>query len=164
MKTQNSALSAEIRWMVVIMTRAMKTTITIYAIVFIVVILGFFLFGIEKSPINIWAFSSLLFSLFVSLLGILFLLDRRRGNVFLTSGFSSLISLYQIIVIASLFFKNLFKENVGGFAFMEILIFAIFLILAVLLYYFSLQKFEKDMKTIEKLQNGEFDNPKRGGI
>src|SRR5690625_3158173 len=115
-----------------IMHKSKSTTIMVFTITAIVIVIGFFLLNIEKNAINLWAFGSLLFSLVVSLLAILTLssLKRDNNNVFYTAGLTSLVSIYQIMVVISILFTNYFSEQLNGFILLQLIINALFIIIA----------------------------------
>jgi len=148
------------------MHKSKSTTIMVFTITAIVIVIGFFLLNIEKNAINLWAFGSLLFSLVVSLLAILTLssLKRDNNNVFYTAGLTSLVSIYQIMVVISILFTNYFSEQLNGFILLQLIINALFIIIALTIANVSRHIHKNNAKTQESLDNNEYDQPKRGGL
>ena len=151
--------------MVIVMSKGVLATVSAFSVGILVVVAGFFLLDIEKIAINMWAFGSLLFSLAVSLLTTVTLVapKRDKDGVFYTAGLSSAIWIYQTLVIISILFTKSF-DSLNGFIFLQILINALFAIVTVIVIMASARIHENNVKTYEKLQNGEYDKPKRGGF
>ncbi|WP_099205249.1 hypothetical protein [Scatolibacter rhodanostii] len=150
--------------MVTAMSRGVLTTIIIYTIGILVVIAGFFLLDIDKVPLNFWAFGSLLLSLVVSLFATLTLAapKKNKDGVYYSTGLGSLILIYEIVVIISIFFTQWFAAHMYRFVFLQIAINAVFLIIAVVTINISARVHDNNAKTYEDLQSGEYNKPKRG--
>jgi len=132
----------------------------------LVVIAGFFLLDIERVVLNFWAFGSLLFSLVVSLFVMVTLVapKKNRDSVFYTAGLSSTIWLYEIAVIISILFTKSFVDHVNGFIFLQIMINALFFVIALIIIRLSGNIYDNNARTYDNLQNGEYNKPKRGGF
>jgi hypothetical protein len=148
------------------MSRGVLAAISTFAIGILVVVAGFFLLGVEKTAINYWAFGSLLFSLVVSLLVTLTLVAPKghRGGVFYAAGLSGTVWIYEIAVVISVLFVKAFTDRVNGFIFLQIAINALFLVVAIIIVAVSSHVYDSNASTYEKLQNGEYNKPKRGGF
>jgi hypothetical protein len=142
------------------MRRHTLYTIGIFLIAIIVTVAGFFLRDIERIALNYWAFGFLLFSLVLSLVSLITIKD----NVFYNAAVISAVWLYQIAIIATMFFVKSFSEAVNKFILMEIAINALFFIVAILIIASSKYVHDSNAKTFEKLNNGDYNTPKRGGF
>lgn len=142
------------------------TVISVYIIGIFVAVAGFFLLDIEKIALNFWALGSLLFSLVISLLGMIMLVipKREKNGVFYTAGLSSTIVIYEIAVVISLLFTRLFVDKLTSFIFLQISINALFFIIGIIIIAVSERIHDSNEETYEKLKNGEYSKPKRGGI
>lgn len=149
-----------------VMSRGILTTIIIYAVGILVVIAGFFLLDIEKVALNFWAFGSLLFSLAVSLLAMLTLVapKKNKDGVYYSTGLGSLIWIYEIAIVISIFFTKSFAEHLYRFVFLQIAINAVFFITALVIINVSARVHDNNAGTYEDLQSGEYNKPKRGGF
>lgn len=148
------------------MNKWVITTISAYLISVIVVIAGFFLLDIEHIPLNYWALGSLIFSFTVSMSSMLTIVVKKKsgGNLFYTmGGFISLI-VYELGVIISVLLIGLFSENVNRFILVQIIIFAMYLIIFIIFTAFSKHINKSDNNTSEKIENGEFLSAKRGNF
>ncbi len=141
-------------------------SISTYAIAVLFVTAGFFLLDIDKIALYIWAYSSLLFSLSVSLVSTIILASKMiaKDALFFNAGFGSAICIYQVLVIISILFINSFRYHIGAFIFLEIAIFVLFVVVSIVVHVSSTHIYEKNMKSLEKLNNAEVDIPKRGGL
>jgi hypothetical protein len=142
------------------MRRNTLYTIGVFLIAIVVTVAGFFLLDIERIALNYWAFGFLLFSLVLSLLSLITI----KGSVFYNAAVIGAVWLYQIVVIATMFFVKIFSEAVNKFVLMEITINALFFIAAILIIASSRYVHDSDAKTFEKLNNGDYNTPKRGGF
>jgi hypothetical protein len=142
------------------MRRNTLYTIGVFLIAIVVTVAGFFLLDIERIALNYWAFGFLLFSLVLSLI----LLITIQDSVFYNAAVVSAVWLYQIAVIATMFFVKSFSEAVNKFVLMEITINALFFIAAILIIASSRYVHDSNAKTFEKLNNGNYNAPKRGGF
>lgn len=152
--------------MVMIMSRSVKTTVSVYSIGILVVAAGFFLLDIEKNALHYWAFGSLLFSLLVSLLAIITLVlpKRQTGGAFYAAGLNGSIVVYEIAIIVSVIFTESFADKLNGFIFLQIAINACFFVAAILVLTISRHIHDNNAKIYENVQNGAYSNPKRGGF
>jgi hypothetical protein len=148
------------------MSRGVSVSISAFAIAILVVIAGFFLLDIDKVALYFWAFGSLVFSLCVSLILTISVASKKTANdvLFFNAGFGSVIWVYQILVIISMLFVNSFKHHVGAFVFLEIVIFAILVVVAFAVQVSSKHIYENNMNSQVKLDNDEYNKPKRGGF
>lgn len=152
--------------MVIIMSRGILATVSVFAIGIIVVIAGFFLLDIEKVALNFWAFGSLLFSLAASLLATVTLVSPKKNkeDVFYTAGLSSAIWIYEVAVVISVLFTKSFVDKLNNFIFLQITINALFFIVTIIIIVVSGRIHDINARTSENLQSGEYDKPKRGGF
>lgn len=152
--------------MVIIMSKGILTTISIFAIAIIAVIVGFFLLDIEKVALIFWAFGSLLFSLVVSLLVTIILVSPKKDKerVFYTAGLSGAVWVYAIAVVISILFTKSFADRLNSFIFLQIGINALFFITAIVIITVSGHIYSNDESTYEKFQKDEYNRPKRGGF
>lgn len=148
------------------MSKSILTTISIFAIGIIAVIVGFLLLDIEKVALVFWAFGSLLFSLVVSLLVMVILVVPKgdKERVFYTAGLSSLVWIYTTAVVISILFLKSFADRLNSFILLQIGINALFFITSIVIITVSGHIYSNDENTYEKLQNDEYNRPKRGGF
>ncbi len=148
------------------MNKNFLTSCTIFALFTIVTLSGFFLLNIEQIAINIWSLVFLIFSYIVTLSSTLFLLTKRANSddVFAFTGINSLLFVYQISVFVSVALVWLTNIHLGTFIFIQLVLNAIFIIMFVLLMFSSKSINETNLKTMQKLENGDFNNEKRGGF
>jgi hypothetical protein len=149
-----------------IMSRGVMVSISAYAIAILVVIAGFFLLDIDKIALYFWAFGSLVFSLSVSMISTVILVSKKttKDVLFFNTGFGSVIWIYQVLVIISVLFINSFRHHVGAFVFLEIAIFAIFIVISGAVQVSSKHIYVSNQKSQEKLNNSEYNKPRRGGF
>lgn len=148
------------------MSKGILTTISIFAISILVVITAFFILGIEKIALNFWALGSLLFSLAVSLLTMvmLFAKQRNKDRMFYAAGLISAVWFYEIAIVISVLFTKSFINKLESFIILQISINALFFIVVSIIIPVSGRIHDNNAKTLENLQNGEYDKPKRGGL
>ncbi|MFT4004287.1 MAG: hypothetical protein QM683_00975 [Lacrimispora sp.] len=141
-----------------------KHIISIFGVVILAVIIGFFLLSIPKARLYYWAFSALLFSLLISLCSILFIYNNKpgRAGIFYTASLSTATFIYLAAVIISLFFVNNFHDKVNSFIFLQLVINALFLIMGIMLNAFSKHLHQKAITRSENFKNGEYNKPSRG--
>ncbi len=148
------------------MRKSIYINCSIFILSVILVVSGFFLLGIEKTALNYWALGllifSFIFSTLVSLSGTF--LRSTRDNVFNIVGAYSTIVIYQIAVIVFTVFTPLFKEHVGTFIFIQIVINIMFIIVLIVIVSFTGHINKVDDKTFDKIKTGEYNSPKRGGF
>lgn len=152
--------------MMTMMRRGMLTTISVFVIAILVVIVGFFLLEVEKAALNLWAFGSLLFSLVVSLVTILTLIapKRNKRGIFFAAGLSGAVWIYEIAIVISILFTKSFVEHLSRFILLQIAINALFFIIAIVIVNVSGHIHDSNTEIHENLQNGEYDKPRRGGF
>lgn len=148
------------------MSRGALTAIIAYMIGIFVVVTGFFLLHIEKVALNFWALGFMVSSFIISLLATLALIDqkKKKDHMYYAAGLSSIIWIYQIVVIVSILFTPLFLKGLYQFIFLQIAINAGFFVIAFVVRYVSERVYENNVKTDENLKNGEYNKPKRGGF
>ncbi len=117
------------------MSRGTLTTVGVFSIAFVVVIIGFFLLDIERVALNYWALASLLFSIAVSLVTTVVVIEpkRQKDATVFAGGLSSTVWIYQLVVIVSIFFTGMFKDHVMRFVFLQIAINALFFIIVMVM-------------------------------
>lgn len=142
------------------------STITIFVLLFLVTIAGFFLLDIEQTKINICALIFLIFSYMVNFCTTLFVTTptNHQDKVFSISGINSLNIFYQLIVIISILCIKFFEIKLGVFLFTQLVITAIYLAIFISIIQVSESIRSKNKKIQEKLDHGEYDTPKRGGF
>jgi len=135
------------------MSRKVRTLVTIGIglIVFIVTLIIFFLGYTNHSKEGIdWL--SLIFVLIseIALFGgtsVILSKNYSSSRMLLVSGIISTLSVYWIVAsVLSVFSKNIFKDNIRGFATTQIVILAIALIISIALYAFGINVNEHDSK------------------
>ena len=143
-----------------------KHIISVFAIAIVAIIAGFFLLDIPKIALYFWAFSALLFSLLLSLALLITFnqLKDKRDGVFYGASLSTSTFIYLAAVVISLFFSKGFEDNVNGFIFLQLAINALFIIVLIIIAAVVRHIYQKTVITAEKLQNGEYNKPKRGGF
>lgn len=148
------------------MKRNIFTICGVYFIVILLIVLGFFLLNIEKSPLNYWALGSLLLSLTTTLAVaiVLSLPNQGKNQVFYAAGLGSTIWIYLIIIIISILFTSAFEEHLNGFIFLQVAIHLLFVIISLIISTVSASIHKSNIKVQEKLSSGEYDKPKRGGF
>jgi hypothetical protein len=148
------------------MNKNILYTISGFIIVIAVLIAGFFLLGIERITLHYYALDFLLFSLIISLISTITIVSAKKNNssVFYNAGLSGAVWLYQIAVIITMFFVNDFRYEISQFIFIEIIINALYFIAVILIVAFSSHAHKSNVKTAEKLENGDYNTPKRGGF
>ena len=123
----------------------------------------FFLLGIEKTAVNVWALTFLLLSeivLFGGLIGLRFT-GANHSKVFLKSGVTVTLLLYFVATLISALFAGAFKENLNTFILIELAIIVLFAITIISIFACSRGiacRNETDMAKIG------INEPKRGGF
>ncbi|MDR1914920.1 MAG: hypothetical protein LBQ68_10640 [Clostridiales bacterium] len=148
----------------IITSRGIWATISIFVIGILVAVAGFFLLGVEKTALNWWAFGSLLFSLIVSLFATVTLVVPKNNGLFYNAGLSGTIWIYEVLVIISILFTKAFTERSNAFVFLQIGFNALFFIAVTVIVTASKYVRDSNARTYEKQQNGEYNKPKRGGV
>ena len=123
----------------------------------------FFLLGIEKTAVNVWALAFLLLSetvLFGGLIG-LRLVGVSHSMIFLKSGVTAALSLYFVVTLISVFFVGAFKENLNTFIIIELSIIALFAIITISIFACSRGVARRNEIDMTKIGMNE---PKRGGF
>jgi hypothetical protein len=140
-------------------------TISGFFIVIVVLIVGFFLLDIERITLHYYALNFLLFSLIISLVSIITIVRVKTGkdSVFYNAGLSGAVWLYQIAIIITMFFVKNFRDGINKFILIEIVINALYFIAVILIVAFSNHVYHSNSQTAEKLNNGDYNTPKRGG-
>ena len=148
------------------MGRGVLTTISVFATGIFVIVAGFFLLNFEKNTINYWAFGSLFFALVASMFVMISVIKPKRNKeyVLFRSGMISAISIYLIVVVTSVLMAGLFAEHINNFIYLQFVINAIFLIVTTIVVNVSAHKYAINEKTAKRLQDGEYNTPKRGGF
>ena len=148
------------------MSKTKFTTLIVYVIAIIVIVAGFFLLGFKKTSINYWAFGSLLFSTIMAMIVTLSLVSSNQNKqvIFYRAGLGSAIGIYLLVVFISAFSSSLFKDNINVFIFIQIAIHAIFLVANIFMITVSSHIYHSNEITAKKLQDGEYNTPKRGGF
>ncbi|MCL2078936.1 MAG: hypothetical protein FWH17_03730 [Oscillospiraceae bacterium] len=133
------------------------------AIVLALTLAAFFLLGIEKSTVNIWALSFLLLSICALFGGLIWLrfAGSQHSKVFLKLGVTTALTLYFGVTFASVFFAGLLKEKLNTFILMELSIIALFAIIIVAILAFSRRVARRNEIDTAKVGSNE---PKRGGF
>jgi hypothetical protein len=148
------------------MSRGVVANFCVFAVAIIVVIAGFFLLNIERVALNFWALGSLLLSLVLSSIVVATILAPKRDKdaIFYAAGLSVVVVVYQIAVIISMFFTQNFADDVNSFIFLQIIINALLIIAVVIIVVLSNRVHKGNAETYRKLQDGEYNQPKRGGF
>lgn len=141
-----------------------KHIISIFGLVILAVILGFFLLDIPKARLYYWGFSALLFSLLISFCSILLIYNNKlnRASIFYNASLSAATFIYLVAVIVSLFFVKNFAEKINSFIFLQLAINALFLIISIIISAFSKHLQQKSMILSESFKNGDYNKPNRG--
>lgn len=141
-----------------------KHIISIFGVIILAVIIGFFLLNIPKTRLYYWAFSALLLSLLISLCSVLFNYNNKpnRASVFYAASLSTSIFIYLAAVIVNLLFINNFHDRVNSFIFLQIVINILFLTINITLNALSRHLHQKAMTLSENYKNGEYNKPSRG--
>ncbi len=148
------------------MNKGIKTSLIIFLTIGIVVLAGFFMLDFDRNAINISTLCFFELSLLVSMISTIFTVKRKKENdtLYFNAGISSVTAIYQIAVIISVLVSKLFEDNIKGFIFLQILINALMFIVCMLIITASTHIHKSNEKTLEKLNNGEYNKPKRGGF
>ncbi len=148
------------------MNRSIFFILGTYITIYILLLTGFFLLGIEQSSLNIGTLIFFTNSFSLSFFTTLFVLIRNSvtEKVFSISATTVLNIFYIITTIVSLFISGIFNFSLGPFILVQLVIIAIYLILFFAIVIFSGYIKSSDEKSYEKLQNGEYDKAKRGGF
>lgn len=148
------------------MSKNILISIGVFGIAILVIVAGFFLLGIEQVALNFWALGFLLFSLIISLLATIFISSKKKSSdaTYSNAGIFGTVWVYQIVIIISILFTPAFKENLNGFILMEIIINALLFVIGILIV--TASRYIKNMndRTADKLNNGDYNKPKRGGF
>ena len=123
----------------------------------------FFLLGIERIAVNIWALAFLLLSetaLFGGLIGLRFA-GTDHSKLFLRAGISSALSLYFVATFVSVLFAGAFKERLNTFILIELAIISLFAIIIIAICAWSNVIARRSEADVKKVGNTE---PKRGGF
>lgn len=152
--------------MVTKMNKGIKTSLIIFLTIGIVVLAGFFMLDFERNAINVSALCFFELSLLVSMISTIFVVKRKKENdiLYFNAGIGSVTAIYQIAVIISVLVSKLFESNIKGFIFLQILINALMFIVCMLIITASAHISQSNKKTLEKLNNGDYNKPKRGGF
>lgn len=143
-----------------------KGVMSICAIGIIVIVLSlaaFFLMEIERNPVTMWAFISLLISevvLFGGLIG-LRLTSAQYGKVFLKVGIGTTLLLYFIATLIVVLFSGAFREKLNIFILIELSIIAVSAVIAVLIIAFAHRIERSNEEDLKKTGTTE---AKRGGF
>ena len=148
------------------MNKGIKSSLIIFLTSVIVILAGFFLLDFERSAINVSALCFLEFSLLVSMLGTISLASRKnnKDTLYYNAGIGSITAIYQIAVIISVAVSSIFKENIKGFIFLQIVINALMFVVCTLIAAASAYVSKSNKKALEKSDNNEYYKAKRGGF
>lgn len=146
------------------MTKWFATSIGIYILSLVIVISGFFLLEIESTEINLFALYSLIFTFTVLVLSMfsIILKNKTGGNLFYSTGLNILMFIYLAVVIIVVACTRFFEDNIGKFKLVHIVAFSIYLIVFLIVNAYSKYVNKIDDDTVQKIENGEFEQPKRG--
>lgn len=152
--------------MVTKMNKGIKTSLIIFLTIGIFVFAGFFMLDFERNAITVSALCFFELSLLVSMISTIFIVKRKKEKdiLYFNAGIGSVTAIYQIAVIISILVSKLFESNIKGFIFLQILINALMFIICMLIITASAHISKSNKKTLEKLNNGDYNKPKRGGF
>ena len=152
--------------MVLTMNKGMKMSLILFGTAIFIVVVGFFLLGFEHSTINITALISVILSLFVSMFHVLSITARksRRDSLFYNAGVGSATVIYQTVVMVSVLFAKVLENNIKGFIFLQIIINVLLLIVHILIAAVSSYINNGNKNSYKSLNNGKYNNSKRGGF
>lgn len=119
----------------------------------------FFLMGIERGAVSLWAISFLLLSEVVLIGGIIGL--RLHGKLFLQAGIGTTLLLYFLATLISVLFAGALRERLNMFILIELGIIAVSAVIAVLILAFAHRMDRSSEEDIEKIETTQ---AKRGGF
>ena len=105
----------------------------IFVLVTAATISGFFLLGIEKTPIHHWALWLLVFSYIITFVLAALIAAIRNNPAFHTASLITISAFYQLSIIGSMLFVNSFN-NTNEFIFFEIVVNALYFVAAILVF------------------------------
>ncbi len=146
--------------------KSVKISISIFILIIILVVSGFFLLGIERTAINYWTLGVIIFSSTVSLC-VTLMTFRNKGiakGMFYISGINSITWIYQIAVVIGIVITRLLGFGIGVFVFVQLLINVVFFITYLVISHTAEHIDDVNKETMDKLENGGYDTPKRGGF
>ena len=124
---------------------------------------AFFLLGIERTTLNIWASAFLLLSeavLFCGLIGLRYA-NTDYNRAFFKAGITTSLFLYAMVTLVSVLFARGFSDNLNAFILMELAIIAFFTIIMISVFAFSRGIERRNKEDITKIGTTE---AKRGGF
>ncbi len=145
------------------MKKPISNITKIWLAIMIFMLSGFFLLDIKITYINICS----LFAILISCSFILFavtLLMQDYKNILHIAGIIGSTFLYAITILISVAFSNFFKDTIGTFIFIEILINIIYLFTLIAVIHFGNKKSITDSKATLKLEKSIYGESKRGGF
>ncbi len=146
--------------------KSVKISISIFILTIILVVSGFFLLGIERTSINYWTLAVVVFSITISLC-VTLMTFRNKGitkGLFYLSGINSITWIYQIAVILGIVITRLLSCTIGVFVFVQLLINVVFFMALLFILHTAEHIDNVNNDTMDKLENGEYNTPKRGGF
>lgn len=148
------------------MNKGIKASLIVFLTIGFVILAGFFMLNFEQNVINISALCFLELSILVSMISTIFIVKKKNESdtLYFNAGIGSVTAIYQIAVIISTLVSKLFINNIKGFIFLQILINALMFIVCTLIITASTHINKSNETTLEKLNSGEYNKPKRGGF
>lgn len=137
--------------------------VVIGVIVVAFTIAAFFLLGVERVTVNVWALLFLLLSelaLFGGLVGLRFA-GENHSKPFLKAGVTTALSLYFVAALICMIFAGILKDNLNTFVLIELAIIAVFAIITISVFAWSRSVAQRNLADMEKVGTSE---PKRGGL
>jgi hypothetical protein len=128
--------------------------------------LAWFFMFVSQSPINTVALCFFLFAVFACSAGTVKVISQnvKYEGILVSVGVCVTLALYLLLVIISVFAVPLFRGNVKAYVFAELVLLAVTTLSIVVFSSFGRSIKTENDETLLKLENGELNTPKRGGL